>query len=233
MFRRRGDERADWQAFDAELSARVLEFVLELLAKPSFRAGQEWRWGRKESLSVVIGGADAGIWFDHVACDGGRLVDLVGRDLGLSRGDALAWTADRIGMGHAIGRSGRARRQRSCRQTHRFHRRLNPMRTLRPGRAVATHLQDTAYRSLSDGQKKGADDGPVPRLPLSPDRRRGNPSFPIDQGGQAASHRSTFAAAGRRQTSRRGHRDGTSETRSFDVDAGLVRSGGARECRGP
>src|SRR5690606_34169349 len=30
---------------------------------------------------------------------GGGFVDLVGRDLGLSRGDALEWTADRIGMG--------------------------------------------------------------------------------------------------------------------------------------
>lgn len=89
----------DWRAFDAELRARVPELVVELLGKPTFRAGQEWRWGRKGSLSVVIGGAKAGMWFDHEAGDGGGFVDLVGRDLGLSRGDALEWTADRIGMG--------------------------------------------------------------------------------------------------------------------------------------
>ena len=58
-----------------------------------------WRWGRKGSLSVVVGGAKAGMWFDHVAGDGGGFVDLVGRDLGLSRDDALDWTADHIGMG--------------------------------------------------------------------------------------------------------------------------------------
>jgi len=88
----------DWQAFDAELRARAPELALELLGKPSFRAGQEWRWGRKGSLSVVIAGAKAGMWFDHEAGDGGGFIDLVGRDLGLARGDALAWTADRIGM---------------------------------------------------------------------------------------------------------------------------------------
>lgn len=89
----------DWLTFDAELSARVPELVVELLGKPSFRVGQEWRWGRKGSLAVVVGGAKAGMWFDHEAGDGGGFVDLVGRDLGLSRGDALDWTADRIGMG--------------------------------------------------------------------------------------------------------------------------------------
>ena len=89
----------DWRAFDAELRARVPELAVELLGKPTFRAGQEWRWGRKGSLAVVIGGAKAGMWFDHETGDGGGFVDLVGRDLGLSRGDALDWTADRIGIG--------------------------------------------------------------------------------------------------------------------------------------
>ena len=89
----------DWRAFDAELRARVPELAVELLGKPTFRAGQEWRWGRKGSLSVVIGGARAGMWFDHEAGQGGGFVDLVGRVLGLSRGDATDWIADRIGMG--------------------------------------------------------------------------------------------------------------------------------------
>jgi hypothetical protein len=31
----------DWRAFDAELRARVPELVVELLGKPTFRAGQE------------------------------------------------------------------------------------------------------------------------------------------------------------------------------------------------
>ena len=89
----------DWQAFDAELSARVPELIVELLGKPSHRAGQDLRWGRKGSLSVVIAGDKAGMWFDHETGNGGGFVDLVGQELGLSRSDALEWTADRIGMG--------------------------------------------------------------------------------------------------------------------------------------
>jgi len=88
----------DWQAFDAELRARVPELAVELLGKPSFRAGQEWRWGLKGSLSVVVGGARAGMWFDHEEGRGGWFSDLVGRDLGLARADATDWIADRIGM---------------------------------------------------------------------------------------------------------------------------------------
>ena len=97
----------DWQAFDAELRARTPEIAAELLGNPTFRAGQEWRWGRKGSLSVVIGGARAGMWFDHEAGDGGGLVDLVAREKGFSRTDALDWTADRIGMARTFGASER------------------------------------------------------------------------------------------------------------------------------
>ena len=61
----------DWQAFDAELRARMPELCVELLGKPRFRAGREWRWGRKGSLSVIIAGTKAGVWFDHEAGDGG------------------------------------------------------------------------------------------------------------------------------------------------------------------
>ncbi len=89
----------DWRAFDAELRARVPELAVELLGKPTFRVGQEWRWGRKGSLSVVVGGARAGMWFDHEEGRGGWFSDLVGRDLGMAREDATDWIADRIGMG--------------------------------------------------------------------------------------------------------------------------------------
>ncbi len=89
----------DWRAFDTELRARVPELVVELLGKPAFRAGDEWRWGRKGSLSVVIGGARAGMWFDHEEGRGGWFSDLVGRHLGMVREDATDWIADRIGMG--------------------------------------------------------------------------------------------------------------------------------------
>ena len=89
----------DWRAFDAELRARVPELALELLGNPTFRLGQEWRWGRKGSLSVVVSGDKAGMWFDHEIGQGGGFIDLVSRDLRMVRSEANNWIADRIGTG--------------------------------------------------------------------------------------------------------------------------------------
>lgn len=94
------EERATRWSFDAELRARVPELAVELMGRPSFRTRQEWRWGRKGSLSMVIAGAKAGVWFDHEAGQGGGFADLVVRHLGLSRRDGLDWIAERIGMEH-------------------------------------------------------------------------------------------------------------------------------------
>ena len=68
----------DWQAFDAELRARVPELAVELLGKPALRAGQEWRWGRKGSLAVVVTGGRAGMWFDHEEGRGGLVLRACG-----------------------------------------------------------------------------------------------------------------------------------------------------------
>ncbi len=103
----------DWQAFDAELRVRTPEIVAELLGEPSLHAGPEWRWGRKGSLAVVVAGAKAGMWFDHEAGTGGGLVDLVARTRGLSKREALDWTADRIGLAGDVG----PRRRRANRAT--------------------------------------------------------------------------------------------------------------------
>ena len=43
------------------------------------------------------------MWFDHEAGTGGGLVDLVARTRGLSRREALDWTADRIGLAGDVG----------------------------------------------------------------------------------------------------------------------------------
>jgi len=50
------------------------------------------------SLSVVIGGARAGMWFNHEEGRGSWFPDLVSRGLGMAREDANDWIADRIGM---------------------------------------------------------------------------------------------------------------------------------------
>ncbi|MBW6496350.1 MAG: hypothetical protein K0B16_17705, partial [Burkholderiaceae bacterium] len=99
----------DWQAFDAELRARAPEIAVELLGKPTFRTGQKWRWGSKGSLSIVVVGGKAGMWFDHELGDGGAFVDLVARIRGLNRREALDWAADRIGMADNSGTRPRRR----------------------------------------------------------------------------------------------------------------------------
>lgn len=89
---------AAWQVFDRELQHRIRELARELLGKPDSLTAEEWRWGRKGSLSLVVSGARAGLWFDHEAGDGGGFPDLIARHLKTSRHDAVDWIASRIGM---------------------------------------------------------------------------------------------------------------------------------------
>jgi putative DNA primase/helicase len=102
----------DWQAFDAELRDRVPEIAIELLGPPQLKAGREWRWGRKGSLSLVVAGERAGMWFDHEAGEGGGFVDFIARTRGLSRSAARDWTADRIGVSDIPLPSSRSKRTR-------------------------------------------------------------------------------------------------------------------------
>lgn len=88
----------DWKVFDREVHGRVRELALELLGKPSFRSADEWRWGRKGSLSLVMSGERAGLWFDHELGQGGGFADLVAHHLRMGRHDALEWIAGRVGV---------------------------------------------------------------------------------------------------------------------------------------
>ncbi|MGM4877048.1 DUF7146 domain-containing protein [Bradyrhizobium sp. 956_D2_N1_5] len=51
----------------------------------------EWRFGSHGSLSIVIAGPKAGIWFDHEAGRGGDAFDLISLRLGLSFPQAKDW----------------------------------------------------------------------------------------------------------------------------------------------
>lgn len=87
----------DWQAFHGEVAARVPQLAEDLLGKPSMQTRQEWRWGRRGSLSVVIAGAKAGQWYDHERGEGGGFRDLVARELCTDRDGATEWLDSRIG----------------------------------------------------------------------------------------------------------------------------------------
>jgi putative DNA primase/helicase len=88
----------DWHTFDREVRGRICELALELLGKTSLRSADEWRWGRKGSLSLVMSGDRAGLWFDHELGQGGGFTDLVAHHLRMGRRDALEWIAGRIGV---------------------------------------------------------------------------------------------------------------------------------------
>ncbi len=78
----------------AILRQRPAEVAEALLGKPTVRTRREWRWGRKGSLSVVVGGPKAGSWFSHEDGIGGDMLALVERELGRDRG--LEWARRRF-----------------------------------------------------------------------------------------------------------------------------------------
>lgn len=85
---------------DVAMRARehAADIVLELLGPPLARGRVEWRWGKKGSLAVIVGGEKAGFWFDHESGQGGAILELISRELGTDRLHAISWAADRLGL---------------------------------------------------------------------------------------------------------------------------------------
>ncbi|WP_179759119.1 DUF7146 domain-containing protein [Hoeflea halophila] len=73
----------------------------ELCGEPNRRMSNATclRFGRRGSLSVDIRPATAGVWCDHEAGEGGSIIDLAARQLGLSFPAACDWIANRCGVG--------------------------------------------------------------------------------------------------------------------------------------
>ena len=64
----------------------------ELLGEPSRRTTSgEWRYGRKGSLAVHVGGPRAGTWRDHETDAEGGVLDLLEHVEGIDRAEALNW----------------------------------------------------------------------------------------------------------------------------------------------
>ncbi|MGM0584462.1 MAG: AAA family ATPase [Pseudomonadota bacterium] len=70
------------------------EVAREILGdpNPAFSGRNEWRYGSRGSLSIDL---DAGRWFDHEANEGGGVLDLLRRERGLERREALEWLRER------------------------------------------------------------------------------------------------------------------------------------------
>ena len=74
-----------------EWPALMEPVALELLGEPRRRAAATWRYRRKGSLAVHVGGPRRGTWRDHEADEGGGVLELLAHVEGLDRAGALAW----------------------------------------------------------------------------------------------------------------------------------------------
>lgn len=77
------------------------EIATELCGEPNRRMSnaQRLRFGRRGSLSIDLRPATAGVWKDHETGEGGSIIDLAKRQLGLSFLAACDWIAARCGVG--------------------------------------------------------------------------------------------------------------------------------------
>ena len=67
-----------------------------VLGEPSARTRSEVRFGSKGALKVTIAGPGSGLWYDHAAGEGGGLLALVERTLGVSRAEAAEFVKTRV-----------------------------------------------------------------------------------------------------------------------------------------
>lgn len=76
--------------------AEILRAVaLEVLGQPAERRGDEWRYGRRGSLVVNVGGNRAGSWYDFEAGLGGGALEFLRHHEGLDKPQALDWLRTR------------------------------------------------------------------------------------------------------------------------------------------
>ena len=89
------------QEIKQALQSQAETIVEGLLGKPNEKlsSSQEWRYGNKGSLMVNLAADKRGLWKNFETGEGGRLLDLLQRELGLNFPDTLKYAADRFG-GH-------------------------------------------------------------------------------------------------------------------------------------
>jgi putative DNA primase/helicase len=77
--------------FDVTLHAGLI--VRALLGEPNAHQSSTstLRYGSHGSLAIEVAGDKAGTWYDHENCEGGGMIDLITRERGGSRADAMTW----------------------------------------------------------------------------------------------------------------------------------------------
>lgn len=90
-------ERVDLDELRRRLCDDIGGLAADLFGEPTSRDATEARFGRKGSLSVVIGRKKRGTWYNHEAGEGGDVFSLIQHGLGCSFRDALDYSKRRVG----------------------------------------------------------------------------------------------------------------------------------------
>lgn len=91
------------QQIDDQLKEHLEPLLYRLFPEgPASRDRTSFRFGSKGSLSVVHSGAKAGQFYDFEQGEGGGLMKLIQRELGLGKIEAKAWAQDFLGVASDI-----------------------------------------------------------------------------------------------------------------------------------
>lgn len=90
-------QTADAALVIQHLKDRAEEIAVALLGAPSTFSGSELRWGRHGSLALCRTGRQRGLFMDHERGEGGDVVDLIRRELGVNFVTALEYGAQILG----------------------------------------------------------------------------------------------------------------------------------------
>lgn len=82
---------------NAMLAEQMPDLARDLLGEPTSRTRDEWRYGGKGSLSVMVSGPKRGSWHDHEAGCGGDPLGLVAHLGRIPMREALRWALARFG----------------------------------------------------------------------------------------------------------------------------------------
>ncbi len=93
------NQKASSQSVEEALKVNVEPLLYRIFPEgPCQKNRQEFRFGNKGSLSVIHAGEKAGQFYDFERQEGGSVLKLVQRELGLGRLEALEWAKDFLGM---------------------------------------------------------------------------------------------------------------------------------------
>ena len=152
-FDKRQHDRLDAGAIGAQLRHRLRDLAEGLLgpSNPAVSTRRNPRWGTKGSVSVLTGGARAGLCADFEAGESGDALWLIQHVRRCTFPEALAWAADWLGdTGTSTRATAQWRHQDRQRHKEKAAVAADRNRRIRVAQFVAGHAEPVAPGSLAD-----------------------------------------------------------------------------------